>query len=61
MSQYIITYLGNSVTEGGATPVSGYTVVNAEPMEQALEIAAACPFLDIGASLEVSELIQMSM
>jgi hypothetical protein len=29
-------------------------------METALEIAKACPFLDIGGSLEVSELIQMS-
>jgi hypothetical protein len=28
-------------------------------METALEIAKACPFLDIGGSLEVSELIQM--
>ena len=50
-----------SVTEGGTTAMSGYTVVSVESMQQALEIAAACPFLDIGGSLEVSELIQMSM
>jgi hypothetical protein len=28
-------------------------------MEAALEMAKACPFLDIGGSLEVSELMQM--
>jgi len=28
-------------------------------METALENAKACPFLDIGGSLEVSELVQM--
>jgi hypothetical protein len=28
-------------------------------MEAALEIAKACPFLDINGSLEVSELVEM--
>ena len=37
----------------------GYTIIEAESMEVALSIAKACPFLDIGGSLEVSELVQM--
>jgi len=49
-----------NVTTGGATAMSGYTIINAETMESALSSAQACPFLDIGGSLEVSELVDMS-
>jgi len=48
-----------TVTTGSTTSMSGYTIIKADSMETALEIAKACPFLDIGGSLEVSELIQM--
>jgi len=48
-----------TVTTGSTTSMSGYTVIEVDSMEVALEIAKACPFLDIGGTLEVSELIQM--
>ena len=48
-----------TTTAGGATKISGYTIIKADSMEAALSIAKACPFLDIGGSLEVSELGQM--
>ena len=48
-----------TVTTGGATSMSGFTIIEADSMEAALSIAKACPFLDIGGSLEVSELIKM--
>ena len=48
-----------TVTSGGTTTMSGYTIVAADSMEAALSIAKACPFLDIGGSLEVSELVEM--
>jgi len=48
-----------TVTAGGATTMSGYTIIKADSMEVALTIAKACPFLDIGGSLEVSELVEM--
>lgn len=48
-----------SVTTGGLTGMSGFTVVETDSMESALEMAKACPFLDIGGSLEVSELVKM--
>jgi len=47
------------VTTGSTTTMSGYTIIEAESIEEALEMAKACPFLDIGGSLEVSELMQM--
>ncbi len=50
-----------SVTSGGASTMSGFTVVEAKTMEAALAIAKNCPFLEIGGSLEVSELIKMPM
>ena len=39
--------------------MSGYTVIKADSMEAALSIAKAYPFLEIGGSLEVSELVEM--
>jgi hypothetical protein len=48
-----------NVTAGSSTAMSGYTIINVDSMEKALEIARACPFLEIGGSLEVSELVQM--
>jgi len=48
-----------SVTAGSTTSMSGFTIIEADSIEAALTIAKACPFLDIGGSLEVSELIQM--
>jgi hypothetical protein len=48
-----------SVTTGGTSTMSGYTIIEVGSMEAALAIAKVCPFLDIGGSLEVSELMQM--
>ena len=49
-----------TVSAGSTTSMSGFTLIEADSMETALSIAKACPFLDVGGSLEVSELIQMS-
>ena len=48
-----------TVTAGSAMAMSGYTIIEADSMDAALSIAKACPFLDVGGSLEVSELIKM--
>ncbi len=48
-----------TVTTGGTTSMSGFTIIEADSMEAAVLIAKGCPFLDIGGSLEVSELIEM--
>ena len=48
-----------SVTVGGITSMSGFTIIEADSMDAALLIAQGCPFLDIGGSLEISELIKM--
>lgn len=48
-----------SVTAASTTTMSGFTIIEADSMASALSIAKACPFLDVGGSLEVSELMQM--
>ncbi len=48
-----------TVTTGGSSTMSGYTIIEADSMDAALEVAGACPFLEIGGSLEVSELMKM--
>jgi hypothetical protein len=48
-----------TVAAGSTTTMSGYTIIQVDSMEAALSIAKACPFLDIGGSLEVSELVEM--
>ena len=50
-----------SITEGSTTAMSGYTMVQAESMEDVVKMGQACPFLEIGGSLEVAELMEMSM
>lgn len=48
-----------TIREGGSSAMSGFSIIKAESMEAALKIAQDCPFLDIGGSLEVSELMEM--
>ncbi|PSL16576.1 hypothetical protein [Shimia abyssi] len=45
---------------GGANPMSGYTLVNAPTMDAACAIAATCPILEGGAgTVEVAEAMEM--
>jgi len=48
-----------TIGEGGSSAMSGFSIIKADSMAAALSIAQACPFLDIGGSLEVSEMMQM--
>ena len=43
---------------GGATPLTGFSVIRADNIEAALAIAKACPFVEMG-TLEVAEMKQM--
>lgn len=54
-----IVSAGGVSIDGGDNPMSGFSVVRAEDMEAALEIAKACPFLSTGGTLEVAEMMAM--
>lgn len=48
------------VDDGGANPVSGYSVVNAANMDAAVAMAKGCPMVvDSSGSVEVAELLEM--
>ena len=44
---------------GGADPVTGYSIVNAASIDDAVSIAMGCPHLDAGGSVIVGETIEM--
>ncbi len=48
-----------SVKDGSSVFMSGYTIIEADSMEAAVDITKACPFLEIGGSIEVAEKVQM--
>ncbi len=48
-----------TVAAGGNSSMSGFTIVEADSLDDAISIAKKCPFLEIGGTLEVSELMQM--
>ena len=48
-----------TIREGGSSAMSGFSIIKADSIDAALAIAQACPFLEIGGSLEVSELMQV--
>ena len=58
MKTRIVSTTGVS-EDGGPNSMSGFSVVQAENMEIALEMAKACPFLDTGGTLEVAEMVEM--
>ena len=40
--------------------MSGFSVIEADSIEEAVRISQTCPFQKIGGTLEVSELVQMN-
>ncbi len=47
--------------DGGSNPLSGYSIVTADSMDAALEIAKGCPFLEMHGTIEVAEVMEMKM
>jgi len=47
--------------DGGSNPLSGYTVVSADDIDGATKLASGCPIVESGGSVEVAELMSMSM
>ena len=47
--------------DGGSNPLSGYTLVNADTIDAAVEMAKGCPIIEAGGSVEVAEAIEMDM
>ncbi len=50
---------GSIANDGGANPVSGYTLIEAPNLDEAHKKARACPILESGGSIEIAEAIDM--
>jgi hypothetical protein len=50
---------GGSVTDGGSRGLTGYSIVSADSLDSAVELAKGCPVLGIGGAVDVYEAIAM--
>lgn len=54
------TVSAEGASEGAPDPLSGYSIVNVDSLDEAIAIAQACPHLNIG-TIEVAELLDIEM
>ena len=50
---------GGSVSNGGSLGLTGYSIVSADSLDLAVELAKGCPVLEIGGAVDVYEAIKM--
>jgi hypothetical protein len=50
---------GDAVSDGGSRALSGYSIVSADSLDAAVELAKGCPVLGIGGAVDVYEAIAM--
>jgi hypothetical protein len=56
---YTVSGKGTVTDNGGANPASGYSLVEAASLTEALAHAKACPILSDGGSVEVAQAMDM--
>lgn len=54
-----ITASGDVVNNGGANPLSGFTIIQANNMAAAVKMTNNCPILDSQGTIEIAEMITM--
>lgn len=59
VGQSRIVNADGSIADADGNPVTGYSIIEADDLDAALEIARGCPVLADGGSVEVAELIDM--
>ena len=50
---------GSVTGDGGSNPTSGYSLVSADSIDSALDLAKGCPILKAEGSVEVAETLEM--
>jgi hypothetical protein len=50
---------GSVANDGGANPVSGYSLIEAPTLDEALKKAKDCPILGNGGSVEIAQAMDM--
>ena len=47
----------DGITEGGGYEISGFSVLKADTLDAAMEVAKACPFVEIG-TLQIAQMME---
>jgi hypothetical protein len=50
---------GGAVSDGGSRSLTGYSIVSADSLDSAVELAKGCPILQTGGAVDVYEAIAM--
>jgi hypothetical protein len=50
---------GGSVADGGSLGLTGYSVISADSLDAAADLARGCPVLEIGGAVDVYEVLAM--
>jgi hypothetical protein len=50
---------GGSVSDRGSRGITGYSIVSADSLDSAVELAKGCPVLEIGGAVDVYEAMAM--
>ena len=50
---------GGSVRDGGSRGLTGYSIVSADSLDSAVELAKGCPILETGGAVDVYEAIAL--
>jgi hypothetical protein len=50
---------GGSVSDGGSRALTGYSIVSADSLDSAVDLAKGCPVLEGGGAVDVYEAISM--
>ena len=50
---------GSVTCDGGSNPLSGYSLITADSIEQATDLAKGCPILKAQGSVEIAEAMDM--
>ena len=50
---------GGSVSDGGSRGLTGYSIVSADSLDSAVELAKGCPVTETGGAVDVYEAIAM--
>jgi hypothetical protein len=48
-----------SISEGGSAPATGYSIIEADSLDAAVDLAKGCPVLQGGASVSVYETLKV--
>ncbi len=50
---------GGSISDGGSRAITGYSVVSADSLDSAAELAKGCPVIQVGGTVDVYQAIAM--